>query len=138
MGLSALDQHASQQTQETPARNGGVTELVLSQDCPQQTALILPMVAFLSQQAKDRWITWIAPTGINKAMLENYGIDSRQVRLIHPGLNKDQLWIIWEALAAGNSHTVLASPGKLTDKELRQLEDAAQQGKTQGLLLRMR
>jgi len=134
---------ASRQTGigRSPTRSG-VTELVLSHQSPDHADLLLPMLAFLSQQTdpghQNRWITWVAPKGIDKALLQQYGVDSSKIRLIHITKPEDMLWITWEALAAGNSHTVISSPGKLSEKELRQLEAAAHQGETQGLLLRLR
>lgn len=119
-------------------QQSGVTELVLSENCPEHASLLFPMLAFLSQQAQDQWITWVAPKGIDRSLLNQYGVDTRKIRLIHANTAEDVLWITWEALATGNSHTVIASPGKLTDKELCQLESAAHKGLSQGLLLRFR
>lgn len=121
-----------------PRYNKGVTELVLTSHSPEQAALLLPMLAYLSKTCHDRWITWVAPHNITRQSLESFGIDTRLIRLIHCHEQHNTLWITWEALAAGNSHTVIASPGKLTDKELKQLEAAAMRGNCQGLLLRVR
>jgi cell division inhibitor SulA len=96
------------------------------------------MIAYLSNSAKDRWITWIAPHNISKDFLESYGVNTRFIRVIHAQDPQALLWITWEALSAGNSHTVISSPGKLSDKELSQLEVAAAKGQSQGLLLRVR
>lgn len=54
--------------QHTPNQKtaSGVTELVLTSDSPEQLALLLPMIAFLSNSASDRWITWIAPHNISR------------------------------------------------------------------------
>ena len=125
-----------QSTTQQPA--SGVTELVLASDSPEQLALLLPMIAFLGSTCKDRWITWIAPHNINRKLLESYGINTRFIRVIHCQDLPTQLWITWEALSAGNSHTVISSPGKLSDKELLQLENAATKGNCRGLLLRVR
>lgn len=136
-----MTQHAFDQTTNNGTHScahSGVTELVLSRDSPDQASLLFPMLAFLSHQAEDRWITWVAPKGINQALLSQFGVDICKVRLVHANRPEDVLWITWEALATGNSHTVIASPGKLTDREFRQLENAALCGKSQGLLLRMR
>ncbi len=122
---------------QTPTTSG-VTELVLTSDSPEQLALLLPMIAYLSNSAKDRWITWIAPHNISKDFLESYGVNTRFIRVIHAQDPQALLWITWEALSAGNSHTVISSPGKLSDKELSQLEVAAAKGQCQGLLLRVR
>lgn len=116
----------------------GVTELVLTSDSPEQLTLLLPMIAFLSNTSQERWITWIAPHNISKALLESYGVKTDHIRVIHAPNPQTLLWITWEALSAGNSHTVISSPGKLNDKELIQLETAATKGKCQGLLLRVR
>jgi cell division inhibitor SulA len=121
-----------------PARRGGVTEVVLTSDAAAQEAILLPMIAYLSNHCGDRWITWIAPEQINRQVLESFGVDTRFIRLIHCKDEAQALWITWEALNLGNSHTVIASPGKLTDKEFLQLEVAAQAGECQGLLLRFR
>lgn len=118
--------------------SSGVTELVLTSGAPEQLALLLPMIAFLSNSCSDRWITWVAPHNVTRELLESYGVSTRCIRLIHSPDPRNALWITWEALAAGNSHTVIASPGKLTDKELTQLEVAATTGNCQGLLLRVR
>ncbi len=129
--------------QQSANRHCGVTELVLTREAPEQLTLLLPMIAYLSHQGsgatgEERWITWIAPRHITRQSLEAFGVDTRRVRLIHCQDAQQSLWITWEALAAGNSHTVIASPGRLTERELAQLELAAQQGGCQGLLLRVR
>lgn len=124
--------------QDQPQRSGGVTELVLTSDAPEQLALLLPMIAHLSKTCCDRWITWIAPHNVTRKLLESFGVDIRFIRLVHCNEQQNALWITWEALTAGNSHTVIASPGKLTDKELKQLEIAAMRASCQGLLLRVR
>lgn len=116
----------------------GVTELVLTSDTPGQLALLMPMIAYLSNTSKDRWITWIAPHNISRELLESHGVNTQYIRVIHCSEKLNLLWVTWEALAVGNSHTVISSPGKLTDKELNQLEVAAVQGQCQGLLLRVR
>lgn len=117
--------------------SSGVTELVLTNNDPEQLQLLLPMLAYLSQQTENRWITWIAPQYLNRKILETYGVNTSCIRLIH--CDQDNLlWVTWEALASGTSNTVIASPGRLTEKELAQLEVAAHKGKCQGLLLRAR
>lgn len=116
----------------------GITELIIASGSPEQAALLMPMIGFISQSCKDRWVTWIAPLHVTREFLQAYGVDTRFLRLIHCKDEASRLWITWESLAAGNSHTVISSPGKLTDKELKLLEAAASQGQCQGLLLRIR
>lgn len=128
-------QHLQQTTQKPGA---GVTEVVLPHQDQSQLDLVLPMLAYLSRQAKDRWFTWVAPKGISKASMEAYGFDLSKVRLIHTRNEEETLWVLWQALAEGNSEAVVASPGKLSEKALDKLEQAAVSGNSQGLLIRYR
>ena len=123
-----------QQSSVTP----GITELIIANALPEQVALIMPMIALLTKSCANRWVTWIAPQHVSREFLESFGVDTQYLRLIHCSDEQSRLWITWEALAAGNSHTVISSPGKLTEKEIKQFEIAAYQGNCQGLLLRVR
>ncbi len=125
------------QTISTPVKTAGVTELVLTSDSPEQLHILLPMLAYLSHHSGDRWITWISPKHLHRDLLSAYGVNTRTIRLIH-SQDENPLWLIWEALASGTSNTVIASPGRLSEKELMQLEAAATRGECQGLLLRTR
>jgi cell division inhibitor SulA len=125
------------QPQSVPTKAFGVTELVLTSESPEQLHLLLPMLAYLSHNSGDRWITWISPKHLNRDLLAAYGVNTQCIRLIHCQ-DENPLWLIWEALASGTSNTVIASPGRLNEKELMQLEVAATKGECQGLLLRAR
>ena len=126
------------QNSQPAAVVSGITELIIASASPEQVALIMPMIAFLTKSCANRWVTWIAPQHVSREFLESFGVDTQYLRLIHCSDQQSRLWITWEALIAGNSHTVIASPGKLTEKEFKQLENAAHQGQCQGLLLRVR
>lgn len=126
------------QQQRQHVKTSGITELIIANSSPEQVSLLMPMIAFLSQSREERWVTWIAPLHLTREFLESYGVDTRYLRLIHCDDEASRLWITWEALSAGNSHTVISSPGKLTEKEFKQLEQAAYEGQCQGLLLRVR
>jgi len=137
---SAAAHHARSSTLQAamPAVGGSVTELVLTRHAPEQAALLLPMIAWLSNHNGDRWITWITSSRMTRSFLAEFGINTQRLRLIHCSDDEEALWISWEALAAGNSHTVIASPGKLNDRQFSQLESAALQGQCQGILIRER
>ncbi len=128
---------SAQQPNRQPA-SFGVTELVLAANEPQQLAMVLPMIAHLSHKETDRWITWIAPQGIDRSLLETFGVDTQRLRLIHSPNHQDYNWVIWEALRTGTSHTVIANVGALPEKAIRQLNEAAHVGHCDGLLLRFR
>ncbi|MDO3386392.1 SulA-like leucine-rich domain-containing protein [Gilvimarinus sp. SDUM040013] len=117
---------------------GTLTELVLTQGAADSWAMVMPMIAHLSHQSDGRWLTWITRETISHSLLERFGVDTSRLRLVHCKDDAKQLWVSWDALALGNSHTVIASPGRLGKQELAQLESAAMQGRCQGLLLRER
>jgi cell division inhibitor SulA len=136
--VNNLRQLPTKTTTTTEASSlGGITELIIANGSAEQVALLMPMIAFISKSCKNRWVTWVSPFQITREYLQAFGVDTRFLRLVHCG-DEASRWITWEALAAGNSHTVIASPGKLSDKELKQLEAAAHQGQCQGLLIRVR
>lgn len=120
--------------------HAGLTEIVLSHPPASQQpyALVLPMLAHLSQAYPERWFTWIAPKGICKALLASYGFRLKNVRLVYPKATKDIVSLYWEALNNGTSATVVAIVGSLAEPEFANLESAARKGNSQGLLLRVR
>jgi cell division inhibitor SulA len=130
------------QRQQTTTSPAGITELVLAAQNHDQHASLLPMLAHLSRQAGDRWFTWILPQGslrgLTPDVLEDSGFDLSRLRLIHTRSTEETLWVLWQALALGNSEAVLASPGKLSEKAFAELEEAAYTGSSQGLLIRYR
>lgn len=117
-------------------QTAGITEVVLPKD--NGFAFLLPMLAYLSQESNDRWLTWFPPAGINKALLESFGFDLSKVRIVNPKDKSQLFFFLWEALCQGNSSTVVASPGLLSESEFAQLENAARIGKCRGLLIRAR
>lgn len=98
----------------------------------------MPMIAHLSRQDHSRWLTWITREPVSHRLLEAYGVDTKRLRLVYCKDDERQLWVTWDALALGNSHTVIASPGRLGKSVLAQLETAATQGQCRALLLRER
>lgn len=127
--LHAPQQHTSPQ---------GITEVVLPASSEHQYVYVLPMLAHLSRQCKDRWFTWIAPRGINRKLLLDYGFALDKLRIIYTRNDQDTLRVLWDALAMGNSDTVVVSYESLNESDVSKLEAAARQGQTQGLLLRHR
>jgi len=116
--------------------SGGITEIVLPNS--RSSAIYLPSLAFLSREGADRWLTWLVPQGMAKSVLQQYGFDLIKTRFIYPR-NPEQCFALFrKALIEGNSHTVVGNPGKLTDEQIEQLEQAALVGQCYGLLLRER
>lgn len=131
-------QHFPLPSKSHPAESVGVTELILANNSIEQLNLVLPMIAYLTQQQSERWVTWITDRPFDKKLLTNLGINTKVFRIINCADKQSLLWITWEALSAGTSHTVVADVKKLSENEIHQLEQAAKTGMCQGLLLRIR
>lgn len=114
----------------------GITEIVLPH-C-KGLSLLMPTLAHLSRLTGKRWFTWMPHQRVTKESLRSYEFDLTKIRLIHPSCESQTFGFLWEALAQGNSQTVVASPGRLTEKQIGQLEQAAQIGQCTGLLVRYR
>ncbi|MCR6652306.1 MAG: SulA-like leucine-rich domain-containing protein [Cellvibrionaceae bacterium] len=127
---------ASEPLQTSASPVGGITEIVLPDS--QSSSIYLPSLAFLSSQTSGRWLTWLVPRCMDRTKLMQYGFDLKRTRFIYPASQEDCFQLIWKALAEGNSHTVVGSPGRLPENLLNKLENAARAGRCNGLLLRYR
>lgn len=114
-----------------------ITELVLTKHSPDAELLLLPMLAHLSRDT-ERWITWICDHKVDRQHLANYGVDMDKIRIIYSDQLNNIQWVLWEALNAGTSHTVIATPGLLSDDDMRHFEKAAKSGSSRGLFIRYR
>ncbi|MCP8898811.1 cell division inhibitor SulA [Gilvimarinus xylanilyticus] len=128
----------SPSVQPQTTQPSGLTELVLTQHSAGSWLMVMPMIAHLSRQGGDRWLTWLTQEPVPAKILQEFGVDTSRLRLVHCKSEEEQLWVCWDALALGNSHTVIANPGSLTKQALAQLEKASQIGQSQGLLIRER
>lgn len=117
-------------------RSGGITEIVLAHQ--QSLAFVLPSLASLSQQHCDRWLTWLVPSALTKGVLQDYDFDFKRTRFIYSKGEGHAFWLLVQALAEGNSHTVVGAPGVLSEQQMQHLECAADQGDCSGLILRDR
>ena len=136
--MSQATQH-TEQALATQHPGEKLTEIILS--CQQFNAIdaVLPMLAYLSHQSTERWLTWIAPPAdINRELLIAFGFNLERIRLIHPASQHDASWLFWNALKQGNSATVVISGNKLNEKELLACEQAAAMGDARALVLRYR
>lgn len=134
MSMSAVHHYPSDAVEAA----GGVTEIVLSGDPQAALQRVLPMIAHLSESHDPRWLTWITTGIINRDILLAAGVNPERVRLIHLHRQEDICWVLWDAMACGTSHTVIATPGVLPDKTIDELDGAGAKGHCQGLLLRLR
>lgn len=118
---------------EKPTR---LTELVVPN--ADHGTLLLPMLQYLSNQDADRWVTIISDKKVCQSWLKQQGVNTRTIRLIKAQDKKDALWMTWEAVANGNSHTVITELGVQTQPVIRELELAADEGDCRVIMVRSR
>ena len=115
---------------------GGLTEIIVANKQLDLPTIVYPMLAHLSQQSGNKWFTWISNNvSSEKKSLSEFKFSRDKVRLINSKSHEEQLWMFWEALAQGNSETVVASFQYLTESERQKLEIAAIRGNTRGIVL---
>lgn len=96
------------------------------------------MICYLTNVQEERWVTWITDRAIDKKALMEMGVNTKVFRILTCANKTDLLWVTWEALSSGTSHTVITEAGRLSETEIAQLEHAAEIGQSQGLILRHR
>ncbi|MCP4598207.1 SulA-like leucine-rich domain-containing protein [Neptuniibacter sp.] len=115
---------------------GTVTEIVVQGD-DFNMPMLMPLLAQLSQD--NRWFVWIAPPVLlPKQLLMEAGVDLNKVILLNPNSKHSTFALAKQALSTGTSHAVISWPGYLSDDELNDLESAAKQGQSHGIVIRRR
>lgn len=90
-----------------------------------ELSVIAPALATLSQQ--PRWLLWVAPPAIPYApALEQAGIDSERVLMVHPRTYQEAVWSIEEALKSGHCSAVLGWLSQWDKQHIRRLQIACQ------------
>jgi len=116
---------------------GSVTEIVVQNNNFSNIPMLMPLLAQLSQD--DRWFVWIAPPVLlPKQLLADAGIDLNKVILLNPDNKHSTFALAKQALSTGTSHSVISWPGYLSEEELNELESAAKQGQSHGIVIRRR
>lgn len=135
LATHALSQRTSDHSQaSTPTSR--LTELIVPS--AEHHAILLPMIQYLSNQQEARWLTIISDKPVSQLWLRNHGVNPKAIRVIQANNAHDALWMTWEAVANGTSHTVMAELGLQTSAAIKELERAAGQGSCRVLLVRSR
>jgi cell division inhibitor SulA len=100
--------------------------------------LLAPILRELSQQAGDRWLTLIdAPVQITQAWLREAGLKREVILLLKARSANSALELACEALRRGRSHTVISWFHPLAAHSQQMLSDAALQGESRSLNIRL-
>lgn len=127
-----------QRSQSSPSQfaRPGLSEIILPHE---SNELILPMLAHLSHQADDRWLTWVSAAKLPKNVYENYGFNLNNVRTINSSSDESTLWLMWEALSNSTSAFVVGTfhhGSSVGNREIQQLENACHTGQSRALILK--
>lgn len=94
------------------------------------------IVASMTQQVSDRWVTWITSSPVNSRQLARLGVNASSLRIVHVKNHEDARWIIWQALSQGNSCKVIAEQAYFSEADIEEMEAAAKIGQCHGILIK--
>ena len=111
---SVARDHASTQSSGYPALDAeltgggwpraGLTEILHDQRGLGELQVLAPALAALSNQ-ENRWVAWIQPPAVPYApALEQQGINSQRMLMVHPKTHADALWAAEQALGLSLIH----------------------------------
>ena len=129
--------------QRRTLKNKRLTEVIIPKG-QNADMIVYPLVASISrcshqENSRDTdnpsWLTWVTDSKPNTRHISQLGASADALRIIHAGANKDYRWIIWEALHAGNSHTVIADLSNISHSDIEAMEIAAKQGNCSGIII---
>ncbi|MGH1469933.1 MAG: hypothetical protein ACRBCS_01980 [Cellvibrionaceae bacterium] len=136
--------HRESQLRDTNSlTQNGVTVMNFSEEHSIQTrnALLVlnSLLSFASNSEDHRWTTFITTDPAEYFRLSKLKLNARKFRIIYLKNKDDLLWVTWDALAEGNSHTVITQT-RFDEKTLNQdvqenLNKAATLGNTDGIFL---
>ena len=124
-----------QYSQTSPNIPHRITEVLIPEG-QNSNAIVIPLVASLSGQKNDGWLTWITHRKPSKQQLELLSVNMEKLRIVHIKENTDSRWMLWAALAEGNSHTVIADSSILSKDDIDSLEMAAIKGDCLGISIK--
>ena len=116
----------------------GLAEILHDQQGLGELQILAPALAAMSMQ-ENRWVAWIQPPAIPYApALEQRGINSQRMLMIHPKTHADALWAAEQALSCGNCSAVLIwlDEAQLKHQHTRRLQIAAKRGASLACLFR--
>ncbi len=119
---------------DMPLKTSHLAEVIVPSVNDSQS-IVLPIVASLSQQTSERWLTWITHHTPSKAILSMFSANFTHLRIVHIKKNSDARWVIWQALAQGNSHTVIAEQSHWEDSDKMDMEKAARIGDSKAVFI---
>src|SRR5687767_5032279 len=112
----------------------GLVEILIPRLGSGELYLLMPLLAALTNQDTARWCAWIAPPYQPFApALAARGVALERVLVVR---TKEPLWALEQALGLGACEVVLAWVRRLSPRDIRRLQLAAERGRALGILFR--
>jgi hypothetical protein len=110
-----------------------LTELLANQQGIGELRLLAPALAHLSHE--EKWLVLVAPPHLPYAPgFESLGVDLAQLVVVRTRSGGESLWAAERCLRAGTCAAVIAWPGPGSERSLRRLQLAAEEGKSLGVI----
>lgn len=123
---------------EANAPEQRIVEFVFPGEARQQLPLILPVLAHLTNNGDQRWLTCIGPQLLAKKDCRRYHLNWQRLLQVLPNQRCAVIDLAERALQAGKSHTVCVVAEALSKQDLLRLERAATAGNCRGIVIRTR
>jgi hypothetical protein len=110
-----------------------LTELLTNQRGIGELRLLAPALARLSQE--EKWLVLVAPPHLPYAPgFESLGVDPSRLGIVRTRSDGESLWATERCLRSGTCAAVIAWPGAGSERTLRRLQVAAEEGKSFGVV----
>ncbi len=110
-----------------------LTELLVAQPGIGELRLLAPALARLSRE--EKWLVLVAPPYLPYApAFAGLGVDLSRLIVVESRADAHTLWAAERCLRSGACSAVIAWPGAATERTLRRLQAAAEQGKGVGVV----
>jgi len=110
-----------------------LTELLISQRGIGELHLLMPALARLSRE--EKWLVLVAPPYLPYAPgFEALGVNLSRLIVVQTRSNGESLWAAERCLRSGTCAAVIAWPGAGSERALRRLQTAAEEGKGLGVV----
>jgi cell division inhibitor SulA len=127
----------TRQTSRSTTNN--IIEIVSSHHAFPSTLLLSPFLKSASHNNHDRWMIFVNPPAhLDRDTLQKMGVDPTSILVLHSNTHDDALQLTERALANGKGHTIVSWLSNSRSYNVYKLENAADQGKSYGLIVRQR
>ncbi len=109
-----------------------LTELLCARPGVGELSLLMPALARLARE-ENRWIVLVGPPYLPYApAFALAGVDLARLVVVNPRQSDDALWAMEQALGSGACSAVAGWPNRVSERALRRLQLAAENGRAAG------